>query len=89
VSKWYLALGSLERGNIWILGVLLASSLFTAAYLGPIVYKAYFEEAEDDGHHEVHEVKWIVVPLVLTAVASLILGLFPGPVVALAGKVLP
>jgi multicomponent Na+:H+ antiporter subunit D len=90
VSKWYLAMGSLERGNIWILMVLLASSLFTAAYLGPIVYKAYFEEAEDDGHHdEVHEVRWIVVPLVLTAVASLILGLFPGPVVALAGKVLP
>jgi multicomponent Na+:H+ antiporter subunit D len=90
VSKWYLALGSLERGNVWILAVLLASSLFTAGYLGPIVYKAYFEEAEDDGHHdEVHEVRWIVVPLVLTAVASLVLGLFPGPVVALAGKVLP
>jgi multicomponent Na+:H+ antiporter subunit D len=89
VSKWYLAVGSLERGNLWILGVLLASSLFTAAYLGPIVYKAYFEEAKDDGHHEVHEVRWIVVPLVLTAVASLILGLFPGPVIALAGKVMP
>ncbi len=55
VSKWYLALGSLERGNPWILAVLLASSLFTAAYLGPIVYKAYFEEAKDDGHH--HEIR--------------------------------
>ena len=64
VSKWYLALGSLERGNPWILAVLLASSLFTAAYLGPIVYKAYFEEAKDDGHHhEIKEVPSIVVPL--------------------------
>jgi multicomponent Na+:H+ antiporter subunit D len=90
VSKWYLALGSLERGNPWILAVLLASSLFTAAYLGPIVYKAYFEEAEDDPHHqEIREVPWIVVPLVLTALASLILGLYPGPVVDLAGKVMP
>jgi multicomponent Na+:H+ antiporter subunit D len=88
VSKWYLAVGSLERGNWWILAVLLASSLFTAAYLGPIVYKAYFEEAKDDGH-EIHEVPWIVVPLVLTAVASLVLGIFPGPVIALAGKVMP
>ena len=35
------------------------------------------------------EVPWIVVPLVLTALASLILGLFPGPVVDLAGKVMP
>jgi len=89
VSKWYLAVGSLERGNPWILAVLLASSLFTAAYLGPIVYKAYFEEAEDDGHHEIHEVPWIVVPLVLTALASLILGLYPDPVLNLAGKVMP
>ncbi len=47
VSKWYLALGSVERGSTWLLGVLLASSLLNAAYLGPIVYKAYFEEAPD------------------------------------------
>ncbi len=89
VSKWYLAVGSLERGNPWILAVLLASSLFTAAYLGPIVYKAYFEEAKDDGHREIREVPWIVVPLVLTAVASLLLGIFPGPVLSLAGSVMP
>jgi multicomponent Na+:H+ antiporter subunit D len=88
VSKWYLAMGSLERGNPWVLAVLLASSLFTAAYLGPIVYKAYFEEAKDDGH-EIREVPWIVVPLVLTALASLILGIYPDPVLALAGKAMP
>ncbi len=89
VSKWYLAVGSLQRGNPWILAVLLASSLLTAAYLGPIVYKAYFEEARDHGTHEIHEVPWIVVPLTLTALASLLLGIFPGPVLALAGKVMP
>jgi multicomponent Na+:H+ antiporter subunit D len=89
VSKWYLALGSLERGNPWLLAVLLSSSLLTAAYLGPIVYKAYFEEAKADGHHEIHEVAWIVVPLVLTALASLILGIYPDPVLALAGRVMP
>jgi multicomponent Na+:H+ antiporter subunit D len=89
VSKWYLAVGSLERGNPWLLAVLLSSSLLTAAYLGPIVYKAYFEEAKADGHHEIHEVAWIVVPLVLTALASLILGIYPDPVLALAGRVMP
>ena len=89
VSKWYLAIGSLERGNPWLLAVLLASSLLTAAYLGPIVYKAYFEEAKDEGHHEIREVPWIVVPLVLTALASLLLGIYPDPVLALAGRVMP
>jgi multicomponent Na+:H+ antiporter subunit D len=89
VSKWYLAVGSLERGNPWVLAVLLASSLLTAGYLGPIVYKAYFEEAPHEDHHEIHEVPWIVVPLALTALGSLLLGIFPDPVLALAGKVMP
>lgn len=89
VSKWYLALGSVERGNAWMLGVLLVSSLLNAAYLGPIVYRAYFEEAPDAGHNEVFEVPWMVIPLVITALASLLLGVYPDPVLKLAGRVLP
>jgi multicomponent Na+:H+ antiporter subunit D len=89
VSKWYLALGSVERGSGWLLGVLLASSLLNAAYLGPIVYKAYFEEAPRSGEHEIVEVPWMVIPLAFTALASLLLGIFPNPVLSLAGRVLP
>jgi multicomponent Na+:H+ antiporter subunit D len=89
ISKWYLALGSVERGSAWLLGVLLASSLLNAAYLGPIVYKAYFEEDPGAGPHQVREIPWLVIPLVLTAAASLLLGIFPGPVLTLAGRVLP
>ena len=88
-SKWYLAVGTLQRGSPWLLGVLLASSLLTAAYLGPVVYKAYFEEALDSGHHEVREVPWMVIPLVLTALASLLLGIYPNPVLKLAGMMVP
>jgi multicomponent Na+:H+ antiporter subunit D len=92
VSKWYLAVGSLERGSPWLLGVLLTSSLLNAAYLGPVVYKAYFEESPDlgpGGHGQVREVPWMVIPLVLTALASLLLGVYPDPVLRLAGSVLP
>jgi multicomponent Na+:H+ antiporter subunit D len=89
ISKWYLALGSLERGSPWLLGVLLASSLLTAGYLGPIVYKAYFEESPDAGHNKVREIPWIVIPLVITALASLLLGVYPDPVLKLAGSVMP
>lgn len=89
VSKWYLALGSVERGSVWPLGVLLASSLLSAAYLGPIVYTAYFETAPDSGHHKVHEVPWMVIPLVLSALISLLLGVYPDPVLKLAGMVVP
>jgi multicomponent Na+:H+ antiporter subunit D len=89
VSKWYLTLGSVERGSTWLLAVLLASSLLNAAYLGPIVYKAYFEEASASAHDRVIEVPWVVIPLVITAIASLLLGVYPNPVIGLAGRVLP
>lgn len=89
VSKWYLALGSVERGNGWLLAVLLSSSLLSAAYLGPILYKAYFEEAPDSGESHIREAPWMVVPLVISAVASLLLGVFPDPVLKLAGSVAP
>jgi len=87
VSKWYLAIGSLQRGNPWLLGVMLTSSLLNAAYLGPVVYKAYFEEAPDSGHSQVREVPWMVIPLLVTALASLLLGVYPDPVLKLAGMV--
>jgi multicomponent Na+:H+ antiporter subunit D len=89
VSKWYLALGSVEHGNIWLLSVLLASSLLTAAYLGPVVYTAYFEETPAPGRHEVAEVPWMVVPLVFSALVSLLLGIYPEPVLQLARMVAP
>ena len=89
VSKWYLTLGSVERGSTSLLGVLLASSLLNAAYLGPIVYRAYFEEAPDSAHDRIVEVPWMVIPLVLTALASVLLGVYPNPVMSLAGRVLP
>src|SRR5207247_4010554 len=41
VSKWYLELGSVQRGSVWLLGVLLVSSLRNAASLAPVVFRAY------------------------------------------------
>ena len=87
VSKWFLALGALELHSLTLLGILLLSSLLTAAYLGQVVYKAYFEEAPQT-HEEVREVPWMVVPLTISAAASLILGLYPTPVLELAERVL-
>jgi multicomponent Na+:H+ antiporter subunit D len=88
ISKWYLAIGSVERGSALILGVLLISSLLNAAYLGPVVYKAYFEVAES-GHDHIREVPWMVIPLVISALVSLLLGVYPDPVLRLARSVAP
>ena len=88
VSKWHLVLGSVEHDSLALVTVLLVSSLLSAVYLGPIVYRAYFEEGPETGD-EIREVPWIVVPLAVSAAASLLLGIFPGSVLRLAGSAMP
>jgi multicomponent Na+:H+ antiporter subunit D len=97
VSKWYLALGTIEAKEVPILMVLLVSTILNAAYFLPITYKAFFvREAVSDisnhdhhGHHEeIRENPMVVVPLVLTAVISLIIGIFPVYFLNLAQEVL-
>src|SRR5262249_558292 len=90
VSKWYLALGAVDRHSFALLIVLLVSSLLAAAYLGQILYKAYFEyEKETAIQDDVREVPWMVAPLAISAAGSLLLGLYPGLVLGLAGRIMP
>lgn len=82
VSKWYLVIGSAESGEMLLLFVLLASTILNAAYFLPIIYRAFFEKAEDHGHGEHGEgireaPPLMVVSLLLTALLSLVLGFYP------------
>ena len=90
ITKWYLVVGALERQSIGVLTVLLASSLLNAAYFGPIIYKAFFEKGNEGDHHyeEIREIPMVVVPLVLTAIGSVILGFYPDFIVRLAKGVI-
>jgi multicomponent Na+:H+ antiporter subunit D len=83
-------IGALERDSLVVLTMLMLSSLLNAAYFVPIVYRAFFgEEGPVEGEAaEVKEVPLIVVPLVLTAAGSIILGLFPEFFIKLAEGVL-
>ena len=96
ITKWYLVIGSMERHSVAVLAVLLASSFLNAAYFVPIVYKAFFRKEdlgeEDNGqdsgeHEEVKEIPFMVVPLTLTAIVSVVLGLYPDFIVQLAENI--
>jgi multicomponent Na+:H+ antiporter subunit D len=92
ISKWYLAMGSIQAGEVPILIVLLTSTLLNAAYFLPILYTAYFQEPKKDagGHHESSEAPWImVVPLLLTAAGTLFLGLYPNCFLDLVRQMIP
>ncbi len=86
ISKWYLVLGSLEAHQTAILVVLLFSSLLNAAYFMPIVYRAFFCRPDEAMfENKVQEAPlFCVVPLVVTAVISVILFFYPQPFFRLA-----
>jgi multicomponent Na+:H+ antiporter subunit D len=78
-SKWYLLLGTLQADKLSMLIVLLSSSLLNAAYFLPIVYRAFFcTEQESMFDNRMEEAPaWCVVPLVVTAVGSIVLFFYP------------
>jgi len=96
-SKWYLALGSIEAHQIPILVALLVSTVLNAAYFLPITYKAFFEKEEatvisshdtHDHHEEIKEIPFVVVPLVVTSIISLVIGIYPDYFLRLAQEVI-
>ncbi len=77
-SKWNLALGAADAGQLAVLGVLMVSSLLSIAYLMPVVAHAFFSEpAEEPGDHDDHghgEAPLLcVLPPLLTAVGCVVL----------------
>jgi multicomponent Na+:H+ antiporter subunit D len=89
LSKWYLVLGSLQAHQMPILFVLLASSLLNAAYFMPFVYKAFFcTPKEAMFENTVKEAPlFCVVPLVITALISVVMLFYPQPFLRLATMV--
>ena len=76
LSKWYLCLGALEAHEVVFLIVLLISALLNIGYFFPIVFRAFFRPSEvftrvDDASPA------MVVPLMLTAIMSIILCIAP------------
>lgn len=86
ISKWYLVLGTLEAHQIGFLVVLLGSSLLNAAYFLPVVYRAFFNEAEGkDKDRTMKEApSWTLFPLLTTAFISIVLFFYPQPFMKLA-----
>jgi multicomponent Na+:H+ antiporter subunit D len=87
VTKWYLLNGALDIHNIIIIAVLMVSSLLNAGYFVPITIKAFFEGRK--GRWRPQDIKeaplTMVIPLVITSLLSLLMGLYPGFFVRLIG----
>ena len=74
-SKWYLALGALDAGQILFVAVLMISSLLNIAYLVPIPIRAFFSKpADGSAPPSFHEAPALcVAALSLTALGCIVL----------------
>jgi len=88
ISKWFLCLGTVQSGHLIFLGILLVSSLLDVVYFFPIIKTAFFEkpkESIDPGNmgllgREAQKPLYLfmIIPLALTAIFSIIFCFFPG-----------
>lgn len=93
ISKWYLAQGALGA-NVGFFGwfgpvVLLVSALLTAGYLLPITMKGFFpgKEWQDLGEGKLSLKPAMVAPVVVLAALSVLLGVFPTPLIAYISRI--
>lgn len=78
ISKWNLALGALQSGQGIFVVVLIVSAMLSSAYFLPIVYTAFFKKSNQESHHKHGEAKLsMLIPLTITAVLSIVLGILP------------
>lgn len=92
ISKWHLAQGALEA-NVGVFrwlgpAVLLISALLTAGYLLPVTMKGFLPGKDSTAAAEKLEPsRMMLIPLIILAALTVLLGLFPGPLVTYAGKI--
>jgi len=62
VSKWFLGVGAIESGNVWVIAVLAGSSVLNAIYFLPLVYRAWFMSPDPINKTESHALTQHQIP---------------------------
>jgi multicomponent Na+:H+ antiporter subunit D len=76
ISKWNLGVGAVHAGQPFYIGVLIASGVLNFAYFFPIVYAAFFGGTAGPVQHDDNGPA-MTAPLAITAMAAIVLGVFP------------
>ncbi len=75
VSKWYLVLAALEKGQWWLVFLIVLSSLLAAAYVWRFVEAAYLSEPHNDAANVVATPWLMSVPTAILVAATVYFGL--------------
>ncbi|MCB1505425.1 MAG: monovalent cation/H+ antiporter subunit D family protein [Hyphomicrobiaceae bacterium] len=74
ISKWYLAMGAIEHGWIWLVFLIVLSSLLAVVYVGRFIEIAYFREPSSDIADSHEPPLSMLAPLIALAAATIYLG---------------
>jgi multicomponent Na+:H+ antiporter subunit D len=82
ISKWNLALATIESDKLMLLLVILASSLLNAVYYFPIIVNGYFGVNNKEGKVYMSKSKPIkeLMPLICLSIAMVLVGFLSGPI---------
>ncbi|MGH1349677.1 MAG: monovalent cation/H+ antiporter subunit D family protein [Methyloligellaceae bacterium] len=75
IGKFYLAVGAIEKDMVWLVFVLVASSLLSVVYIGRIVEVAWFREPVDINKKAHEPPMSMMMPMVLLALVTIYLGI--------------
>lgn len=76
VSKWYLALGALDKGLWPLVFLIVASSLIALVYIGRVVEVAYFRDTSEAAARASDPPLNMLVPIVVLSAATIYFGFF-------------
>jgi multicomponent Na+:H+ antiporter subunit D len=85
-SKWFFATGMIDAQLIWLLAVLLLSSLLNGCYYLPIVIRAFFAKSGDENEAETAKPRSIerpvkhLMPIIVLAGLVVVFAVFSGPI---------
>lgn len=91
ITKWYMLDGAFAGNQLFVVGVIILSTLLNAMYFLPILARAFFAEDKSTAslknkqHGEANPA--IVIALTITAAGTLLLGLQPDIILSLAEKI--
>ena len=87
-SKWYLVLGTLQAGELFLLATLMISSLLNIAYLLPVPLRGYIRQAENQEPGLKEAPMNCLIAMAVTSFMCLVLFVYPHPWYALASMII-
>lgn len=78
ISKWDILLGAMEISQPLYIIIFIASAMLSLTYLMPVCYLAFFKSNDKGEFKKYGEAnKFMLVPICVTAVLCIVLGIFP------------